>query len=31
VSLGDVAQNEDLETTGDATAGVSKRGGMHQT
>jgi CBS domain-containing protein len=31
VSLGDVAQNEDLETTGDATAGVSKPGGMHQT
>jgi CBS domain-containing protein len=31
VSLGDVAQNEDLETTGDATAGVSKPGGRHQT
>jgi CBS domain-containing protein len=31
VSLGDVAQNEDLETTGDATAGVSKPGGKHQT
>jgi CBS domain-containing protein len=31
VSLADVAQNEDLETTGDATAGVSKPGGRHQT
>jgi CBS domain-containing protein len=31
VSLGDVSQNEDLETTGDATAGVSQRGGKHQT
>jgi len=30
VSLGDVAQNEDTETTGEATAGVSQRGGQHQ-
>lgn len=30
VSLGDVAQNEDAETTGEATAGVSQRGGQHR-
>jgi len=30
VSLGDVAQNEDSETTGVATAGVSQRGGQHR-
>jgi CBS domain-containing protein len=30
VSLGDVAQNEDTETTGEATAGVSQRGGQHR-
>ncbi|HZO02981.1 MAG TPA: CBS domain-containing protein [Burkholderiales bacterium] len=30
VSLGDVATNEDCETTGEATAGVSQRGGQHQ-
>jgi CBS domain-containing protein len=30
VSLGDVAQNEDTETTGEATAGVSQRGGKHR-
>jgi CBS domain-containing protein len=30
VSLGDVAQNEDRETTGQATAGVSQRGGKHR-
>jgi CBS domain-containing protein len=30
VSLGDVSQNEDLETTGDAAAGVSQRGGKHR-
>jgi CBS domain-containing protein len=30
VSLGDVAQNEDSGTTGEATAGVSKRGGQHR-
>jgi len=30
VSLGDVAQNEDSETTGEATAGVSERGGKHR-
>ena len=29
VSLGDVAQNEDCETTGEATGGVSQRGGKH--
>ena len=29
VSLGDIAQNEDCETTGEATAGVSQRGGKH--
>ena len=31
VSLGDVAQNEDSETTGEATAGISERGGKHRT
>ena len=30
VSLGDVAQNEDRETTGEATAGVSQPGGKHR-
>jgi CBS domain-containing protein len=30
VSLGDVAQNEDSETTGETTAGVSQRGGQHR-
>jgi CBS domain-containing protein len=30
VSLGDVAQNEDIQTTGEATAGVSQRGGKHR-
>jgi len=30
VSLGDVAQNEDSETTGATTAGVSQRGGQHR-
>ena len=30
VSLGDVAQNEDCETTGETTAAVSQRGGQHQ-
>jgi len=30
VSLGDVAQNEDTETTGEATAGGSQRGGQHR-
>jgi CBS domain-containing protein len=30
VSLADVAQNEDTETTGEATAGVSQRGGKHR-
>jgi CBS domain-containing protein len=30
VSLGDVAQNEDKKTTGEATAGVSQRGGKHR-
>jgi len=30
VSLGDVAQNEDIETTGVATAGVSQPGGKHR-
>jgi len=30
VSLGDVAQNEDTETTGEATAGVSQPGGKHR-
>jgi CBS domain-containing protein len=30
VSLGDVSQNEDNETTGQATAGVSQRGGAHR-
>jgi CBS domain-containing protein len=30
VSLGDVAQNEDMKTTGEATAGVSQRGGKHR-
>jgi CBS domain-containing protein len=30
VSLGDVAQNEDSETTGEATAGVSQPGGQHR-
>jgi CBS domain-containing protein len=30
VSLGDVAQNEDTGTTGEATAGVSQRGGKHR-
>jgi CBS domain-containing protein len=29
VSLGDIAQNEDAETTGQATAGVSQPGGKH--
>jgi len=31
VSLGDVAQNEDVETTGEASAGVSQPGGKHRT
>jgi CBS domain-containing protein len=31
VSLGDVSQNEDTETTGEATAGVSQPGGKHRT
>ncbi len=31
VSLGDVAQKEDTQTTGEATAGVSQRGGKHRT
>ena len=31
VSLGDVAQKEDSKTTGKATAGISQRGGKHQT
>ena len=30
VSLGDVSQSEDNETTGEATAGVSQRGGPHR-
>jgi len=30
VSLGDVAHNEDSETTGETTAGVSQRGGQHR-
>jgi CBS domain-containing protein len=30
VSLGDVAQNEDSETTGETTTGVSQRGGQHR-
>jgi CBS domain-containing protein len=30
VSLGDVAQNEDTETTGETTAGVSQPGGKHR-
>jgi CBS domain-containing protein len=30
VSLGDVAQKEDRETTGEATAGVSQPGGKHR-
>lgn len=30
VSLGDIAQNEDRETTGEATAGVSQPGGPHR-
>jgi CBS domain-containing protein len=30
VSLGDVAQNEDAETTGETTAGVSQPGGKHR-
>jgi CBS domain-containing protein len=30
VSLGDIAQNEDCETTGEATAGVSQPGGPHR-
>jgi CBS domain-containing protein len=30
VSLGDVAQNENTETTGEATAGVSQPGGKHR-
>ena len=30
VSLGDIAQNEDSETTGEATAGVSQPGGPHR-
>ena len=29
VSLGDVSQREGLATTGDATAGISQRGGKH--
>ena len=29
VSLGDVSQREGLATTGDATAGISQRGGRH--
>ena len=31
ISLGDVAQKEDTHTTGEATAGVSQRGGKHRT
>ncbi len=30
VSLGDIAQNEDSETTGEATAAVSQPGGKHR-
>jgi CBS domain-containing protein len=30
VSLGDIAQNEDTETTGQATAGVTQPGGAHR-
>jgi CBS domain-containing protein len=30
VSLGDIAQNEDSETTGETTAGVSTPGGPHR-
>src|SRR5918999_4144219 len=31
VSLGDIAQNEDHSTTGEAAAGVSQPGGQHKT
>jgi CBS domain-containing protein len=31
ISLGDVAQKEDTQTTGEATAGVSQPGGQHRT
>jgi CBS domain-containing protein len=30
ISLGDIAQNEDTETIGEATAGVSQPGGSHR-
>jgi CBS domain-containing protein len=30
VSLGDIAQNEDTETTGQATTQISERGGKHR-
>lgn len=30
ISLGDIAQNEDTETVGEATAGVSQPGGSHR-